>query len=60
MDFERYRLNPSYPYLRSELAWRKTQAEIWLRVARERGKEDHPAARIMQENLTLIKEMERQ
>lgn len=53
-EFEAMRMNPDYPYLDSQLAVRKWEAEIWLKVARERGKLDHPAAVVMRENLALI------
>jgi hypothetical protein len=47
-------LNPDYPYLDFQLTAAKASAEIWLRVARERGKEDHPLAKIAKENIAFI------
>lgn len=47
-------LNPSYPYLEWQLDFEKWRAEIWLRVARERDRLDHPLAIIAKENIALI------
>lgn len=50
-------MNPNYPYLEDDLRAREQSALIWLRVAEEMGKQNHPAAQIMRDNLAIIERL---
>lgn len=47
-------MNPDYPYLDIELKVNEDSARLWLRVAERMGKQNHPAAQIMRDNLAII------